>query len=329
MDVNELLEQVDILEYIQQYCDLEEKSGEWWGLSPFKEEKTPSFSVNTETRCWYDFSSGQGGNLINFVRLKEQCGFSQAMQLIMEFAGITDEVSVAAPKRLASTSIAKRFKTNERTTSELKLQKLPSNYMERFEWDMQKLLPWKEEGISFSSMRKFGVRYDSFSDRIVYPIKDYDGNIINVSGRTLDPDFKAKQIRKYTYFKPFNSNLDVLYGFSENKESILKKREVILFEGAKSVMLADTWGVENCCAVLTSHLNYQQMLFLAKLGVRVVFAFDKEIDITQDVNIQKLKRYVTIEYIYDKRNELDEKMAPVDKGREVFEKLYSERRRLR
>ena len=63
MEVDDILEQVDILEYISQYCDFEEKNGEYWALSPFKEEKTPSFSVNTEKQRFYDFSSGAGGKL--------------------------------------------------------------------------------------------------------------------------------------------------------------------------------------------------------------------------------------------------------------------------
>ena len=67
MEVEEILDQVDILEYISQYCDFEKKGGEWWSLSPFTEEKTPSFSVNTEKQMFYDFSSGAGGNLIHFI----------------------------------------------------------------------------------------------------------------------------------------------------------------------------------------------------------------------------------------------------------------------
>jgi len=67
MEVSDILEAVDIVEYISQYCDLEEKGEELWALSPFKKENTPSFSVNPEKKCWYDFSSGLGGNLLDFV----------------------------------------------------------------------------------------------------------------------------------------------------------------------------------------------------------------------------------------------------------------------
>lgn len=177
-------------------------------------------------------------------------------------------------------------------------------------------------------MRFFKVRFDPYSNRIVYPIKNIDGKIINVGGRTIDPEFKEKKLRKYTYFMPLGT-LDTIYGLSDNKEEILKKREIILFEGAKSVMVAHGWGVRNTGAVLTSHLNPNQFQILIKLGVRVVFAFDADVDIRNDVNIKRLLPYAQVEWIRNKNGLLDDKDAPVDKGRDVFMKLYEERVRLR
>ncbi|MBR4023515.1 MAG: hypothetical protein IKI94_13155 [Ruminococcus sp.] len=202
---------------------------------------------------------------------------------------------------------------------------LPTNYMERYEFNTDKLQAWVNEGISLETMRKFGVHYDSFSNRIVFPIKNYSGDIINVCGRTLDKDFKEKEIRKYTYFKPLGY-LDTLYGFSDNVQAILEKKEIIIFEGCKSVMLADEWGIKNSCAILTSHLNPQQLIFLIKLGIRVVFALDEDVNIRDDDNIQRLKRYVRIEWVKNFDNLLSPKMAPVDAGFEVWKKLYERRR---
>lgn len=327
MEVDDILEQVDILEYISQYLDLEEKNGEWWGLSPFKDENTPSFSVNTEKQRFYDFSSGAGGNLIHFIRRYHNCGFYEALSIIKKFANITDDSEIII-NRLESTKIAKKFKRNTSNTKESNPTVLPSNYMERYEFNEEKLQTWIDEGIDIDTLRKFSVYYDSFSDRIVFPVRNYTGDIINVCGRTLDKDFKAKGLRKYTYFKPFGGQLDTLYGFSDNRQAIMEKREIIIFEGSKSVMLANSWGIHNTCAILTSHLNPQQFMFLVKLGIRVVFALDKEINIKDDKQIQRLRRYVTIEYLHDKNNLLSEKMAPVDNGREIFERLYNERRRL-
>lgn len=324
MEVDDILEQVDILEYISQYCDFEEKNGEYWALSPFKEEKTPSFSVNTEKQRFYDFSSGAGGNLIHFIRRYNDCSFIDALNILKKYANITED-SEKVIGRLESTKVAKRFKRKSPTSKESKSVVLPPNYMERYEFNENKLQAWVDEGIDLDTMKKFGVCYDSFSNRIVFPIKNYAGDIINVCGRTLEPDFKEKGLRKYTYFKPLGI-LDTLFGFSDNKQAIMEKREIIIFEGSKSVMLAHGWGIHNTCAILTSHLNPQQLLFLIKLGIRVVFALDEDVDIREDMNIAKLKRYVRIEWVKNRDNLLSSKMAPVDAGFEVWQKLYERRK---
>lgn len=327
MEIQELVDSVDIVEYISQYLDLEEVNGEFWCLSPFKDEKTPSFSVRRETNQWYDFSSGRGGNIIHFVREYHNVGYNRALEIIKEYANISDDISQKSTK-LGCVSIAKKFKQLTTKEKQSKSGVLNSDYMDRYEINAAKLQSWVDEGIDFETLMYFGVRYDSFSNRIVYPIKSYGGDIINVCGRTLDKDYKAKKLRKYSYFFPLGI-LDTLYGISDSIDYIREKKEVIIFEGAKSVMLAYQWGIKNTCALLTSHLNPQQLKFLIKLGVRVVFALDEDVDIRQDQNIKKLKRYVTVEWVKNKDNLLSEKMSPVDMGEEVWKSLYERRQLLR
>ena len=132
---------------------------------------------------------------------------------------------------------------------------------------------------------------------------------------------ERKRHSKYTYFQKWGS-IELLYGLFENLEYIKEKDEVIIFEGCKSVLIADTWGIHNCVALLTSHLNPNQMKIIAKLGCKVVFALDKDVDITKDHNINKLKQYVNVEFISDKDGFLSDKDSPVDKGLEVFKRLY-------
>lgn len=322
MDVGNLLEQIDIVELASQFTSLEEKNGEFWGLSPFKSEKTPSFSVRRETGTFYDFSSGLGGSHVALVQHYFKISKRDAIEWLKQYAGCDGELTTT--KKLAAVEVAKKFRSRAKQTKQSKAVVLPDDYMGRYVTNLDKLAIWEQEGISFESMERFQVRYDDFSDRLVFPIRNIHGQIINVSGRTVDPKWKDKGLRKYTYFKPLGA-LETIYGFAENRDEILRKKEIILFEGAKSVMMADTWGIRNCGAVLTSHLSAFQMKFLAKLGVRVVFALDKEVPIREDQNITKLKRYTTVEYIWDRDNLLDEKMAPVDAGREVWERLYETR----
>lgn len=322
MELSELIESIDILEYISQFTEFTEKNGEYWALSPLKEENTPSFSVRKEENTFYDFSSGVGGNVLTFVRFYFKCGYAEAIERLKEYAGLDGEIK--PHRKLVATEIAKRYSQPKKTIKTSKSTILPDDYMERYEKRGDKLVVWEQEGISRASMDKFQVCYDSFSDRLVYPIRNADGKIVNIGGRTLDKAWKEKGLRKYTYFKPWGE-LNTIYGLAENLECIKEKREIILFEGCKSVLLADTWGVHNTGAILTSHLNPNQMKLLAKLACRVVFALDKDVAVREDHNIKRLKQFVRVEYIWDRDDLLSDKDAPVDKGQEVWQRLYEGR----
>lgn len=327
MELSDLLESVDILEYISQFVELEQKGDEWWGLSCFREEKTPSFSVRTDPPVFYDYSSGIGGNVFTFVRFYNKCSAEEAIEILKSYAGLSG-VDIRPKEKMAATITCKKYRKPKRTEKQSKGTILPDNYMERYENREDKLQAWLDEWISAESLERFEVKYDAFSDRLVYPIRNLAGKIVNIGGRTLDPEWKAKNLRKYTYFFGWGT-MDIIYGLYDNLAEILKKREIILFEGCKSVLLADTWGIKNTGAILTSHLNPQQMKILARLGCRVVFALDKEVKIREDHNIQKLRNYVEVEYLWDREDLLDEKDAPVDKGAETFKKLYEGRLRYR
>lgn len=330
MEVADIIEAIDIAEYISRFVELEEKGGELWGLSPFKEENTPSFSLNPEKGFWYDFSAGVGGNLIDFVMKYDNVSVRGAVNILKKYANISEK-GEAAPHRLEATKIARKYRWRAKPRAVVTAKPLPANYMDRYEFRKDKLKIWADDGIGWDVMRKFSIRYDAFDNRIVYPIKDYEGNIISVCGRTCDPDFKEKRIRKYTYFQEIGT-VDTLYGFSDNREAILASREIILFEGAKSCLKMAGWGFQNTAAILTSHLSPNQYQFLLKLsswhGVRIVFALDSDVDITKDKNIMRLTQFARVEWVRNMENLLPEKDSPADRGLEVFKKLYEGRRRL-
>lgn len=328
MDLNELIKSIDIVEYISQYVELTQKGDEWWGLSCFKDEKTPSFSVRRDPPFFYDYSSGIGGNLYSFIKAYKDCSSRAVVEEIKRYAGFKGEVDLK-PRSLPATIVCKQFNKKDNTAQKLPNPViLPNDYMERYEKRIDKLDVWLQEGISMNSIERFQVRYDSFSDRIVYPIRDIGGNIVNIGGRTLDAEWKEKGLRKYTYFFGWGGGMNVIYGLFENMNSIKERNEVIIFEGCKSVLIADSWGIKNTAAILTSHLSPLQFKLLATLGRNVVFALDKEVNVTNDKNVQRLKRYTNVEYIFDRDGFLDEKDSPVDKGEELFRKLYEQRRSL-
>lgn len=333
MEVSEILERADIAEYIRQYIDgdYEEKNGELWCISPLNPvEKTPSFSIRPDASCFFDFSTGQGGNLLEFIKLHDGCGTAEAVNKLKAWAGINDdnEDGGAITLRLSATGIAKKFRQREPGKSKCVAQVLPEDYMERYPFDMKHLKLWADEGISYDVMREFGVRYDPVDNRIVYPIRNLSGEIFCVSGRTCDPDWKEKKLRKYTYTSSIGS-LPAIYALSDNRKEIYDKKEIILFEGCKSVLKMATWGYRNAAALLTSHLSDPQFAVLVRLasfaGVRAVFALDSDIDITKDKLIRRLTHYASVEWVKNFDELLEPKEAPVDRGRDVWMQLFNKR----
>ena len=317
-DLRELINSVDIVDYISQFVELTEKNGEYWGLSPFKDEKTPSFSVRRETGRFYDFSSGIGGNVFTFIRYYYKCTGVKAVQILESYVG---KGAFSPETKLSASTVCKKFKPEDKPIKQKKTAEYHKDCMRVFEKPPEKLAVWENEGISKESLEKFEVYYDK-----VYPIRDLSGKIVNIGGRTLDAAWKEKGLRKYTYFSGWNE-MNVIYGVFENLREITEKKEVIIFEGAKSVMLADSYGMHNCGALLTSHLSPLQMKILAALGCDVFFALDKEIDIKNDHNISRLTSFVNVYYYRDSQNLLDQKDAPVDKGKQVFLELYKNKLR--
>lgn len=330
LTIEDLLSKIDIVEFLSQYVDLVQKDGEWWGLSPLADppEKTPSFSVRRETGRFYCFSTGIGGTLITFLKYYYHISSRKAIELLRQYAGLEGE-QVSIGRKMAATDVCQRFSPKKAKQKPSSPKILPQNCMERYENNPSALQIWQDEGISAASMARFQVRYDPFSNRIVYPIRNLSGDIVNIGGRTLDPDFKAKNLRKYCYFYGWGGGMDVIFGVFENLQAIREKKEIILFEGAKSVLLADTFHVQNTGAILTSHLSPAQLRILLRLGCRVVFALDKDVNILADHNIKQLKRYLPVEYLFDREGLLGPKDAPVDRGKEVFQSLYANRYKYR
>ena len=326
MEIQDIVDNVDIVDYISQYVDLTESNGELWGLCPFHDENTPSFSVTPDTGLYYCFGCGFGGNILNFIQKYHHLTFKQAVSQLCAYAGISDD-QVSDLRPISALRVMRKYRERGRCTKSATYKTLDPDIMSRYEYNEAKFKPWLAEGIGLDQIRKYQVRYDSFANRLVYPIRTIDGQIINISGRTLVPDFKEKRIRKYSYYYDLGI-LDTMFGYYENLATIKSKREIILFEGAKSVMLAEAYGVTNSVAAMTSHLNECQLALLIKLGCRVVFAFDSDVDIRKDDQIQKLKHFVSCEWVRNRDGLLEDKMAPVDAGQATWETLYERRGRL-
>lgn len=329
MDERRVVEEIDAVKYIEQYVSLDSESNddELFGLCPFHAEHTPSFSVTASNGKWYCFGCHRGGDIITFAMKYHHLTRQEAVESLIKYGHIQEGY-----QSIHAAQVMKRYKPSARNTKRKTYKIYDSNIMDTFSKAPEILDVWRIEGIRDEEIEKYQVRYDQTWNRIVFPIRNVSGDIINISGRTLEPHWETKRIngkpmRKYCYYSSLGV-LDTLYGLWENKHNIQSKKEVIVFEGAKSVMKAEGWGFVNCVAALTNRINPYQLRLFLMLGCRVVVAFDEGVDSANIDTTKKLARYLPVEVIENFDGLLGEKMSPVDAGKEVWEKLYERRRRI-
>lgn len=185
---------------------------------------------------------------------------------------------------------------------------------------------WIEEGISARTQWEFEVAFDRESRRVVYMVRDKEGQLIGVKGRTIDP--KEAEERKYLYLYRCNKSIE-LYNLHKAYQHILERKEVIVFESAKSCMKAYQYGFPNCVSIEGDDISDFQVRLLKEFGmeIKIVLAFDKDKDkIWNKEQASKLtNRLVYI--VYDEWKVLKEKDSPVDRGKNIWEKLFKRKKR--
>lgn len=319
MRITELIEQASLVDYVEQYTDLTLVKDEWWGISPLSDKDTnPSFSIRDN--MFYDFSAGCGGNVIEFIRKHDRCDFKTAVNTLRDWLGITEEVTTEPLPIVIS---LKQF--HEKKCAKKDCQRKIVDEKEIEQYHCKDFHFWDDEGLTADIVAKYGVGYDRRGECITIPVRTNGGRCINILCRTTNEHAKELGIPKYIYRYKLGT-LDFFWGWYENHASICQKREVILVEGSKSVMKLAAMGYDNAVAMLTSHLSEEQLRILVHEGVDVVFALDKDIDPYKDEKIKMLKRYCRVFIATDRHGRLVEKDAPCDRGKDVWDEIYSERR---
>lgn len=182
---------------------------------------------------------------------------------------------------------------------------------------------WIEEGISHSTQVEFEVGYDVATNRIIFPIRDRQGRLIGVKGR-INPEIQDD--RKYVYLYSCAKSFE-LFNYHRALPYIQDKKEVIIFESEKSVMKAWQYGYKNCLAIGGDALTPQEIAIIKGFGLEtsIVLCFDKDktVEHVKNQANQIINRMVYA--VYDIHGLLDEKDSPVDKGKEVWERLYNKK----
>lgn len=320
--INYINKNIDLLKYISQYTTLEKRKEEWWCKCPLPNHKNdinPSFSVNVEKNVYSCMGCHSGGTPIVFVQQYHNLSFPKAIEHLIDYANL-----IITPKE-TSDILEFLYKSNIKSKEKKSLIRtyLPEKILNQYQ--SNPVIEWLNEGISQETLEKYQVRYDISGNRIVFPIRDITGNIIAIKGRTRYDNYKDLGIVKYTYYQSIGTN-DFLFGLDKNIQNIQNKKECIIVESEKSVMKLDTWGFNNSVAICTSNMTEQQINLLLSLQCDLVFAFDKDVDEKKLIKeIKKLALFTNVYYIKDKNNMIGNKDAPVDQGKEIWEKLYEKR----
>lgn len=325
--LEEIEKNVDLLEYVSQNIEMRQQGAEYFGSCPLHVDKTPSFSVTPSKNKFYCFSCGNGGGIISFLMKYENMCFDDAVQKAAELGNVDMSKMCQSQTVAFLRSTIKRNQKKECAAHDI----IPNAEWEKYQ--PGEINEWIDEGIRQEELDYFDIRLDNKTNRIVYPVRDIEGNLINIKGRTRFPNYKLFKIAKYiNYFKV--GCLDYFQCLDKTKEFVTEKGEVVIFESIKSVMKCFGWGYKHCVSAENHTLTDEQIRLLVKMRVDVVFAYDKDVNYFAKgtwEQIEKLKKFTNVYIIEDKENLLgskEQKNSPADLGQEVWEKLYKKKRRI-
>ena len=298
--INDVRQSNDIVDVISQYVHLKRSGRNFFGLCPFHNEKSPSFSVSPDKQIFHCFGCGVGGNVFSFITQIEGINFVEAVQMLAERANIQLPTLQDNGDSQREELKAKVYKVNE-FTAEFYHQnlykpqaKMAQEYVKKRQLSNETLKSFK---IGFSGkfdelyqeLKKqgFGEReilesglvnknergqyIDRYRNRLMFPICDARGKVIAFGGRVLD-DSKPKYINSpenVVYSKGRN-----LFGLNVAKKGDLKR--ILIVEGYMDVISLHQRGITNVVAPLGTALTEQQGWLLRKNSEQIILSFDSD-----------------------------------------------------
>ena len=327
--INQIVENIDLLEYVGESIDLTTRGSDYFGRCPLHIDKTPSFSVTPSKNRFFCFGCGRGGTIIQYLVEYEGLKYSDAVQKAAQLSNV-DLRSMCQSQTVQYNKSLKRIRMQSQPTVTHKI--LDKTLYNKFKKEAAP--EWMNEGIKKDIMDLFEVRIDTGANRIVYPVYDNQGNFINVKGRTRYADYKKLGISKYINYYPVGV-LDYFQGLTVNRSPIEQTHELLIFEGIKSVMKLRGFGKMNAVSAEKHDLTKEQIAWIIQSNVRnVVLCYDSDVSYSEQAvkkNLSVLRRYVNLYIVTDPKELLggaEAKNSPVDKGIDIWNELYSNRRRI-
>ncbi|MBX2841637.1 MAG: DNA primase [Flammeovirgaceae bacterium] len=294
----------DIVEVVEEFVPLKKKGQNWWALSPFIDEKTPSFTVSPSKGIYKCFSSGKGGDAISFVMEMEGIGYIEALKFLAKKYGIEVEEEELTPAQQETQSFkesllialnhAKKFYQDNLKVGEGKA--IGASYFKErgFDWEVIEkfelgfaLNQWNafeenavKNGFKAEILEKSGLvikkeegkSYDRFRGRVIFPIHNVSGRAIGFGARTLKKDEKPKYINSpesEVYHKS-----QILYGMFQAKKAIRDKENCYLVEGYTDVISLHQEGIENVVASSGTSLTEEQISLIGRFSKNITILYD-------------------------------------------------------
>jgi DNA primase len=299
--IDKVFEFSRVEEVISDFIALKKTGANFKGLSPFTNEKTPSFIVSPSKQIWKDFSSGKGGNVIAFLMEHEQFNYPESIRYlankynieIIETAESAENVeernereSLFIINSYALSYFEEIYSKNDRIKkylidrglSESTIQNFSLGYSNDSQNEFYKSASNKgysdnfleETGLVLSTADK---KIDRFRGRIIFPIKSIAGRIVGFGGRIVD---STKKIAKYINSpesKIYNKS-KTLYGIYESKQFIVRDDVCLLVEGYMDVIQLHEHGIKNVLASSGTSLTKDQIILIKRLTSNIIILFD-------------------------------------------------------
>lgn len=286
----------DIVDVIGSYIDLVPKGKNYFGVCPFHDDHSPSMSVSREKQIYRCFTCGASGNVITFVMNYENIGFVDALKKLGDRVQIHLDIKSSQKDSKyselydiykLSTSFYKNNLNSplgEKAREYLNNRKITEDMIKTFDIglslndSLSKMLLKKYDAkklIDIGLSHKYnGKIADLFLNRIMFPIKDLNGNIVAYSGRKYDDSDAPKYIntKETIIFKKGN----VLYNYFSALEEVRRKKEIIVCEGFMEVIRLYSIGVKNVVALMGTSFTSDQLEVIKKLNVNVVLNLDND-----------------------------------------------------
>ncbi|NDV43460.1 DNA primase [Flagellimonas sediminis] len=308
--IDQVYEAARVEEVIGDFVQLKKSGSNFKGLSPFTDERTPSFMVSPVKQIWKDFSSGKGGNVVAFLMEHEHFTYPEAIRYLAKKYNIEiDEIEQTSEEK---------EQANEKESMYL-VSEYAQKYFEKTLWDTEPgkaigLTYFKERGFTDETIKKFGLgysldeweaftqtalnegyqleflektgltivkeqtagdtkRFDRFKGRVMFPIHSMSGRVLGFGGRILTNDKKAAKYLNSPENDIYHKS-KVLYGIYYAKQAIAKEDNCFLVEGYTDVIQMVQRGVENVVASSGTALTPEQIRLINRLTKNITVLFD-------------------------------------------------------